>query len=109
MSSTSRSANGGRMDQSEPVTGAEVPETLEREHPGDQAALAFQRAPRRKLAETVAARLLEAVRTQPPGTRVPTERAMAEQLEVGRSTVREALNGLAALGILDIRHGQGVF
>jgi DNA-binding FadR family transcriptional regulator len=73
------------------------------------AGLIFERAPRRKLADTVAARLLDAVRTQPPGTRVPTERALAEQLGVGRSTVREALNGLAALGILDVRHGQGVF
>ena len=30
-------------------------------------------------------------------------------LGVGRSTVREALNGLALLGLVDIRHGQGVF
>jgi DNA-binding FadR family transcriptional regulator len=71
--------------------------------------LAFDRAPRQKLAETVAERLLDAVRTQPPGTRMPSERALAEQLGVGRSTVREALNGLAALGVLDIRHGRGVF
>src|SRR5215510_9599317 len=84
------------MDASELPTGAEAPEAPRAER-------------RRKLAETVAARLLDAVRTQPPGTRVPTERALAEQLGVGRSTVREALNGLAALGILDIRHGQGVF
>jgi DNA-binding FadR family transcriptional regulator len=76
---------------------------------GGAPALAFERAPRRKLVETVAERLLEAVRMQPPGTRMPSERALAEQLGVGRSTVREALNGLAALGALDIRHGRGVF
>jgi GntR family transcriptional repressor for pyruvate dehydrogenase complex len=28
---------------------------------------------------------------------------------VGRSTIREAINGLAMLGALEIRHGQGVF
>ncbi|HEX6677904.1 MAG TPA: FCD domain-containing protein [Actinomycetes bacterium] len=71
--------------------------------------LTFEPAPRRKLVETVAERLLEAVRTQPAGTRMPSERALAEQLGVGRSTVREALTGLAALGALDIRHGRGVF
>lgn len=76
---------------------------------GAEPSLAFERAPRRKLVETVAERLLEAVRTQPQGTRMPSERALAEQLGVGRSTVREALNGLAALGALDIRHGRGVF
>lgn len=97
------------MDASEFPTGAEVSGALRGEQRRVDAALTFERAPRRKLAETVAARLLDAVRTQPPGTRVPTERALAEQLGVGRSTVREALNGLAALGILDIRHGQGVF
>lgn len=32
-----------------------------------------------------------------------------KDLGVGRSTVREALNGLALLGLVDIRHGQGVF
>lgn len=31
------------------------------------------------------------------------------QLHVGRSTVREALNGLALAGIVEIRHGQGCF
>lgn len=79
------------------------------EHQGGEPALTFERAPRRKLVETVAERLLEAVRTRPSGTRMPSERALAEQLGVGRSTVREALNGLAALGALDIRHGRGVF
>jgi DNA-binding FadR family transcriptional regulator len=30
-------------------------------------------------------------------------------LGVGRSTIREAINGLAMLGVLEIRHGQGAF
>jgi GntR family transcriptional repressor for pyruvate dehydrogenase complex len=32
-----------------------------------------------------------------------------QELGVGRSTVREALNGLALLGVIEIRHGQGAF
>ena len=66
-------------------------------------------APRRKLTETVADQLLAAIRSLPPGTRVPSERELTKELGVGRSTVREALNGLAMLGIVEIRHGQGVF
>ncbi len=66
-------------------------------------------APRRKLTETVAEQLLKAVRELPPGTKVPSERELTKELGVGRSTVREALNGLAMLGIVEIRHGQGVF
>lgn len=66
-------------------------------------------APRKKLAETVAEQLLEAIEDLPPGTRVPSERELTESLDVGRSTVREALKGLALLGVVEIRHGQGVF
>jgi GntR family transcriptional repressor for pyruvate dehydrogenase complex len=66
-------------------------------------------ASRRKLSETVAAQLMEAFRDLPPGTRVPSERELTKDLGVGRSTVREALNGLAVLGVLTIRHGQGAF
>jgi GntR family transcriptional repressor for pyruvate dehydrogenase complex len=66
-------------------------------------------APRRKLTETVAEQLVAAIRELPPGTKVPSERELTRELGVGRSTVREALNGLAMLGIVEIRHGQGVF
>jgi GntR family transcriptional regulator, transcriptional repressor for pyruvate dehydrogenase complex len=66
-------------------------------------------APRRKLTETVAEQLVAAIRELPPGTKVPSERELTKELGVGRSTGREALNGLAMLGIVEIRHGQGVF
>lgn len=66
-------------------------------------------ASRRKLSETVAQQLMEAFKDLPPGTKVPSERALTKDLGVGRSTVREALNGLAVLGVLTIRHGQGAF
>lgn len=64
---------------------------------------------RRKLTETVAEQLLTAIRELPAGTKVPSERTLTKELGVGRSTVREALNGLATLGVVEIRHGQGVF
>lgn len=72
-------------------------------------AITFERAPRQKLAETVAQQLLEAVRDKEPGTQLPSERQLVQQLRVGRSTVREALKGLAMIGVVEIRHGQGVF
>jgi GntR family transcriptional regulator, transcriptional repressor for pyruvate dehydrogenase complex len=79
--------------------------------PGTEARAEFslKPAPRQKLAETVAQQLFEAIRELPPGTRVPPERELTKELGVGRSTVREALNGLALMGVVDIRHGQGVF
>jgi GntR family transcriptional repressor for pyruvate dehydrogenase complex len=77
--------------------------------PEQRAEFSLKRAPRQKLAETVAQQLFEAIRDLPPGTRVPPERELTTELGVGRSTVREALNGLALMGVVDIRHGQGVF
>ena len=44
-----------------------------------------------------------------PGEQLPPERAFAEMLGVGRPTLREALNHLEALGIVEIRKRQGVF
>lgn len=44
-----------------------------------------------------------------PGTRLPSERALAEQFEVSRVTVREALISLQTLGRVKIRTGSGVY
>lgn len=41
------------------------------------------------------------------GDRLPTERELAEQLGVGRTSVREGLRFLEKLGILEIRQGMG--
>jgi GntR family transcriptional repressor for pyruvate dehydrogenase complex len=76
---------------------------------GTTAKVSLEPASRRKLSETVAEQLMEAFRDLPPGTKVPSERELTKDLGVGRSTVREALNGLAVLGVLTIRHGQGAF
>lgn len=66
---------------------------------------------RSKLAESVARQLLGQIRSNDlaPGTRMPSERELMAALGVGRSTIREALNGLAMLGVVEIRHGQGAF
>lgn len=47
--------------------------------------------------------------TYPPGSKLPTVVQFAESFQVGRSTVREALSGLKALGWVNIKHGGGSF
>lgn len=45
----------------------------------------------------------------PVGTRLPTERELAEQLGISRPTVREALIALEVEGHIRIRVGSGIF
>ena len=44
-----------------------------------------------------------------PGHQLPSERELSEQLSVSRSTVREAIQLLEALGVVEVRHGSGTF
>jgi len=43
----------------------------------------------------------------PVGSALPTERELADRLEVSRATLREALAALRAAGLLDSRRGRG--
>jgi GntR family transcriptional repressor for pyruvate dehydrogenase complex len=44
-----------------------------------------------------------------PGQRLPSEAEMVQQLGVGRGTVREAMKMLSALGVVEIRQGDGTY
>jgi GntR family transcriptional regulator, transcriptional repressor for pyruvate dehydrogenase complex len=44
-----------------------------------------------------------------PGDRLPGERALVEELGVGRSAVREAISALEVLGIVETRAGSGTY
>ncbi len=44
-----------------------------------------------------------------PGDMIPSETVLAENLKVGRGSVREAIKMLSAYGVLEIRRGAGTF
>lgn len=44
-----------------------------------------------------------------PGDSLPSERDLMESLQVGRSSVREALRSLATMHVIEIRPGRGAF
>jgi GntR family transcriptional regulator, transcriptional repressor for pyruvate dehydrogenase complex len=44
-----------------------------------------------------------------PGDKLPSERELSERLNVGRSSVREALRALELLGLIETRRGEGTF
>src|SRR5690349_24329147 len=44
-----------------------------------------------------------------PGERLPSERDLAQRLEVGRASVREAIAALQVQGVIETRPGSGSF
>lgn len=44
-----------------------------------------------------------------PGDKLPTEKKLAKKLQVGRSSVREAVKSLEVLGIIETKAGEGMF
>ena len=44
-----------------------------------------------------------------PGDRLPTEREMAEKFGVSRTVIRDAVKTLTGLGVLEVKHGIGIF
>jgi len=66
---------------------------------------------RRNLSEAAAEQLVGLVETgqYEPGARLPSERELMEALNIGRSTVREAVQRLTTIGLVEVRPGVGTF
>ncbi|HKN95485.1 MAG TPA: GntR family transcriptional regulator [Pseudonocardiaceae bacterium] len=66
---------------------------------------------RERLADRVAAEIREYIRANElrPGDRLAPERVLMAELGVGRSSVREALRALSALGLIEVRQGDGMY
>ncbi len=64
-----------------------------------------------RLTDTVAARIRAFIvaRELTPGTRLPSERALAQALGTSRPTVSQALRTLALMGIIESRRGSGAY
>jgi DNA-binding FadR family transcriptional regulator len=65
----------------------------------------------RKRAEQVRDSLIQLIRDNQlkDGDKLPTETQLAEMFGVGRSTVREAVQSLLGLGIVEMRPGRGAY
>lgn len=66
---------------------------------------------RRRLPDVVADQLLTEIREGrfKPGQQLPTEPELARQMGVGRTSVREAIQKLRTVGVVEVRKGLGTF
>lgn len=65
-----------------------------------------------KLSEQTSDRLYEMIVDEhryQPGSKLPNENELSEELRVSRTTLREAISFLVAQGVLEIRRGKGTF
>jgi DNA-binding FadR family transcriptional regulator len=65
-----------------------------------------------KLSEMTADKLYEQIvdeQRYAPGSKLPNENELSEELRVSRTTLREAISFLVAQGVLEIRRGKGTF
>ncbi|GAB0117276.1 phosphonate metabolism transcriptional regulator PhnF [Acidisoma sp. 7E03] len=60
-----------------------------------------------RIAEVLAAEI--SAGTYPPGSRMPTETALAERFGVNRHTLRQAMGALSDAGLVSVQHGRGTF
>lgn len=65
----------------------------------------------KKIYEEVAETIYEMIRTGQlrPGEKLDSVQQLAENFQVGRSAIREALTSLRAMGLVEMRQGEGTF
>ena len=65
----------------------------------------FDPIERQTVSEGIRGALLQSIRagTLPPGSQLPSERALCEEFGVARTSVREAIQGLVSLGLIEKR------
>jgi GntR family transcriptional repressor for pyruvate dehydrogenase complex len=70
----------------------------------------FEPIPRQTVSEGVREALLSSIKggDLPPGVKLPSERALCEEFGVARTSLREAIQGLVSLGLIEKR-GNGTF
>lgn len=71
----------------------------------------FDKKGKKPLGSRIEDELMKYILHEPiePGHKIPNEFELAEKFGVGRSTIREAVKGLASRGILQVRRGSGTY
>lgn len=73
--------------------------------------MALNGTPRPSVIEEIVDQILSAINSGElqPGCRLPSEPELAQKLGVGRTSLREALGRMRALGVIDVHRGRGTY
>lgn len=73
--------------------------------------MTYKKIKAKKIYEEVTEALHEMIRTGSlqPGDRLDSVQQLAENFQVSKSAIREALSALKAMGLIDIKQGEGTF
>ena len=76
-----------------------------------QAVPQFKALDQQRLYVAIARQIASQIRDLPlpPGSRLPPERDLANQFQVSRTTVREAMIALETIGLIEVRVGDGTY
>ena len=71
----------------------------------------MQNSKEKTLSQRIADRIIKYILEEnlQPGDKLPNETVMCEQLNVGRSSLREAMRALASRNVITIRQGSGSY
>lgn len=106
--STTHAVHSSLPTQSDPACAVWLPDVLHDEREGSEMSASPSGS---ALARTTLATLKSRIMSGqwPVGARIPTEPELAEELGVGRSTIREAVRSLATLGMVETLTARGTF
>ncbi len=64
-----------------------------------------------KVSEDIVEQIKDLIKTGKlkPGEKLPSERKLSEILKVGRSSLREAINSLSMIGLVEVKKRQGIY
>ena len=73
--------------------------------------MAYKKIKPKKIYEEVSDELYEMIRsgTLKPGDKLDSIQQLAENFQVGRPAIREALSALSSMGLIEIKQGEGTF
>lgn len=71
----------------------------------------FKRIKTKKIYEEVAEAIFDMIKTGAlkPGDKLDSVQQLAEKFQVGRAAIREALTALKAMGLIELKHGEGTY